>query len=130
MGYDLGIRGASKAGMHNHKTTVRPVITPTTYDLIWAAGIYEGEGSVDCRDGYKDQSFRMTVTQKDPWILNRFQQLFGGSLVRNGRGYYRWILCGRMGRELIFRFYPWLSPRRKAQAIRMNAFDHLEIGHA
>jgi hypothetical protein len=92
--------------------------TPSDLDIAWAAGIYEGEGSC-IKSG---NSFGVSVAQKDPEILYRLRDLFGGSVKEypNDRGtlannfqhftLFAWRICGdREG-------FSWhLTARRKSQ---------------
>lgn len=89
-------------------------------DLAWAAGIYEGEGSIAI---YGGNNLRVVVTQKDRWILDRLRDLFGGSVYAQtakyqGKPYpiHHWYLNGARGRGLLYTMYTWLSPRRRLQA--------------
>lgn len=45
-------------------------------DLAWAAGFFEGEGSIH-RNG-NGGSYKISVTQCDKDLLERFQQIVGG----------------------------------------------------
>lgn len=98
-----------------------PSLHPTLTDLAWAAGIYEGEGSTDINAA----AIRVTVTQKDPWLLHRLRQFFGGSVrieqrATLYRGTYRaigrWYLRGARARGFLLTVFSWLSPRRRTQA--------------
>ena len=54
---------------------------PTAIEVAWAAGIYEGEGScVTNHSGSGYESFVASVNQKDPEILYRMRDLFGGTI--------------------------------------------------
>lgn len=89
---------------------------PTTLDIGWAAGIYEGEGTVSGSGKYKG----VRVVQKDPWILTRLQHLFGGSVrfyENRERPIWAWAMSGARARGFLMTVYKFLSPRRKAQAL-------------
>lgn len=107
-------------GTHSVQVYTAPTCTqvPTLSDLAWAAGIWEGEGSVIVTH----DTFRIEVAQKDRWILDRLRMLFGGSVyVRNehyrGGRYilHKWYLTGARGRGFAYTIFTWLSPRRRAQ---------------
>src|SRR5258706_7126079 len=77
-----------EAGLLRHQRAMAlirnpPTEVPTMKDIAWAAGIYEGEGSVS-RDvnctGYWS-GIRISVTQKDRWLLHRLKALFGGTIA-------------------------------------------------
>jgi hypothetical protein len=86
-------------------------------DLAWIAGIYEGEGSVL---GNRGQGFRLTVVQKDPWLLLELKAQLGGHIYRTkqsglGGECMRWELQNRHAVEVALAIRPRLSPRRRAQ---------------
>ncbi len=82
---------------------------PTTVDIAWAAGIYEGEGNVSDRV--------LQVTQKDTWLLYRLSALFGGSVRPRfePNPCYHWSVSGSRKRDFAAIIYDHLSPRRQAQ---------------
>jgi len=107
---------------------------PTAIDVAWSAGIYEGEGSC-CKAGNNNQSFVVLVSQKDPEILYRLKDWFGGNvtLYKNGVGkkgsnfeVYHWRICGDRGRVFLGCIYPFLTARRKSQIDTTSANDFLE----
>lgn len=93
---------------------------PTMRDIAWAAGVFEGEGSIT----YERGSVRCQVAQKDPWLLLRFKALFGGTIVKHinvvtpkGLPSYRsdWKISGARARGFLMTMYLFLSPRRQAK---------------
>lgn len=96
------------------KPGLEPSLHPTTRDIAWAAGIVEGEGTID-----STPSERVTAVQKKAWILYRLQSLFGGSVKRrNSKGFkhgkvFVWMLCGARARGFLMSAYSFLSPHRK-----------------
>lgn len=95
-------------------------------DIAWAAGIYEGEGSVAKRKNHP--ALLVSVPQKERWILDRLARLFGGSVFvhrfaesREGpskgviRKAYRWFVNGPRAMAFMLTIYSFLSPRRKLQ---------------
>lgn len=100
-------------GTYEKSTTSKATKSPTLTDLAWAAGIIEGEGSFV----YNAGSQVLSVPQKDPWILYRMQELFGGNIrTRSQNGMYSWAIYGTRARGVIYTLFKFLSPRRKAQA--------------
>lgn len=94
---------------------------PSDLDVAWAAGIYEGEGSVFLN--VKTWGLQVTVGQRDDWLLHRLRDLFGGSVhVRSGASSFSgrnipvWVVGGDRARVFLAAIYPWLSPRRRQQA--------------
>jgi hypothetical protein len=91
---------------------------PALADIHWAAGIYEGEGSCQNVGG----SPVVHVNQKDPFILHRLREFFGGTVrqrasvrLLTGREIHRWILSGRRARGFLLTMFTMLSQRRRAQ---------------
>ena len=100
---------------------------PTPIDIAWAAGIYEGEGT--CRNcGHAERGFMVSVTQKDPEILYRLRDWFGGSVRDNGAGtgVHVWDACGDRARIFMALIYLRLSSRRKVQADATGCLEFLK----
>ena len=112
---------------------------PTTLDIAWAAGIFDGEGScssIKNPDGtLKTQ--QVSVGQKDRWMCDRLRDLFGGYVSdhgirhwdhwigkKNHRGThagYSWHIHGPRARGFLMTIYKFLSPRRQDQIKRAMA---------
>lgn len=92
--------------------------TPSIMDIAWAAGVYEGEGS--CADNHQ-----VTVTQKDTWLLERFQALFGGRISFVSKSNCsRWVVTGMRARGFLMTVFSFLSPKRKMQALSFLGKAH------
>jgi hypothetical protein len=105
-----------------------PVKKPTVLDIAWAAGIYEGEGSC-LAGGNGNRSFSMQLSQKDPELLYKLRDLFGGTVKQYANGaflVYRWTCCGDRGRVFLGAIYPYLTSRRKAQIESTSAWNFLK----
>lgn len=107
---------------------------PTAIDVAWAAGIYEGEGTC-VKAGHDGKSFSVLIVQKDPELLYRIKDWFGGRLTlckngpredRNKFQAYHWVVCGDRARVFLGCIYPFLTARRKAQIESTTANDFLE----
>lgn len=100
---------------------------PTALDIAWAAGIFEGEGTVRlCGRGKR--GLAAAVPQKDPECLYRLRDMFGGS-VGNPSGAnpcYHWDICGDRARVFVAIIYSYLTSRRKQQADSTGSLDFLE----
>jgi len=99
-----------------NKPELAPTKTPTAIDIAWAAGIYEGEGT--CRlCGKTKRGFMAAVVQKDPELLYRLRDWFGGNVRGNGAEYtaYTWDVCGDYGRIFAALIYGFMTARRKSQ---------------
>lgn len=87
---------------------------PRTLDTTWAAGVFEGEGYAG-RAGTKFKTERVSVTQKDRWLVEKLRALFGGSICDASDGMHHWIVGGARARGFLMTIYVFLSPWRKAQ---------------
>ena len=101
---------------------------PTAIDIAWSAGIYEGEGC--CRlCGRGKRSFMASVAQKDPELLYRLRDWFGGSISQtkaNGQVIHNWNICGDRARIFIALIYGYMTARRKSQIDETCALDFLD----
>jgi len=108
---------------------------PTAIEVAWAAGIYEGEGScVTTKCSETNRSFAVSVSQKDPELLYRMRDVFGGTISRYERKFngnvcpiHHWKICGDRARTFIGAIYPFLTARRKEQIESTPACDFLEL---
>lgn len=90
-------------------------ISPSLLDVAWAAGIFEGEGTV----ASSSDSQRIIVIQKDRWILDRLRERFGGSIyLKEQESICHWYLTGARARGFAYTIYTWLSPHRRQQVRR------------
>src|SRR3989304_8991448 len=55
-----------KRGLGSMSKNCAPTLHPTVFDIAWAAGIYEGEGSCT-----RDTTERAHVGQKHHWLCDR-----------------------------------------------------------
>ena len=79
--------------------------------------------------GYRYTGEQARVVQKDLWVLERFQLLFGGSIgtchSKDGRTWSYWHVSGARARGFLMSIYGLLSPRRQEQirkAMRSGEF--------
>lgn len=95
---------------------------PSTGDIQWAAGLYEGEGTCRFLRNVSGNSgtTAVAVSQKNRWVLDRLAYLFGGSVRSAMKGSYgpqlTWNATGSLGRGFLMTIYKFLSPWRKTQA--------------
>jgi hypothetical protein len=105
----------------------RPTICIDTHELAWAAGFFDGEGSVMWR-GQKRPELSMTVTQADRRPLERFHKAIGclGTIRGPYRTYYKenegkpvWVI-GTHGfadtQAAMALLWKWLSEPKREQA--------------
>lgn len=116
----------------------KAVESPSLATIGWAAGLFEGEGTVrqyknPTRDGYR--AFCIVITQKDPWILYRLRDYFGGAVdgTTSKRVCYNWRVHGPRARGFAYTIFPFLSPRRRRQCkavlsrLRMNQWHQVDV---
>lgn len=99
----------AKRGYNN--PAFAPTEQPTALDIAWAAGIFEGEG-------HYGKNHKVVILQKDPWILYRLRNLFGGTVGSRIAGcakrpYFEWRVYGDRARSFTGTIYGYLSPRRQ-----------------
>ena len=96
--------------------TPPPTISPSIWDIVWAAGIFEGEGSAFPRIKGK-AGIQVSVCQNDPWILYKLRDRFGGTVSNpcKNRKSYTWWLFGPRAMGFLYTIFTFLSPRRKEQ---------------
>jgi hypothetical protein len=125
------VGGSKKGRILNHQDgyfeRLKAAKHPTTGDIQWAAGIYEGEGWCQIMknpDG-TTKTQNASVGQKDRELLDKMRDLFGGyvtdqGLFRTGdyigkyRG-YTWAIHGPRARGFLMTIYQFLTSRRKEQ---------------
>ena len=101
-------------------------------DLAWAAGLWEGEGSVGCYrkpDGTWQLQLQVSMTDFAP--IARFAELFGGHPLgpykrpdpyrRGLKAYYRTSFSGEEAIRVFRALEPWLFERRLWQGAKAIA---------
>ena len=92
-----------------------PKYKASMLDIAWAAGIWEGEGSIFPANG---KHLRVTVCQKDPEILHKLRDTFGG-VVRSQVNYpseiSTWYIYSDRAHGFIQTIFTFLSGRRREQ---------------
>src|SRR6266550_401729 len=97
-------------------TAAQAVSRPTTCDIAWAAGFYEGEGTC----AYATRSEHAVVNQVEREPLDRLRRFFGGSIYavkahHRSKASFRWAAHGPRARGFLMTIYALLSAKRKAQ---------------
>lgn len=111
----MALRRLWISGTGRVRSDLHPSEHPTNLDVAWAAGIYEGEGSVHASTIGQNS---VSVAQKERWLCDRLRLLFGGSVhsyIYDGRTYYRWGVSGALARGFLMTIYCFLSPHRRTQ---------------
>jgi hypothetical protein len=93
-------------------------VTPAE-EIAWAAGLFEGEGSVTTQDGAVIVQVKMT----DEDVIRRFDSVVGrgrvyGPYVWHGRDgcvrkpFWTWVARDDAASDVLERLLPWLCARR------------------
>lgn len=99
-------------------------------EIAWAAGLFEGEGSLTQSGGSLDVRVKMT----DEEIVRRFEEVIGYGTVYGPYNYdYRdgikrkphwiWVALRYDALEVLELLWPWLGERRRAQALAIAPID-------
>lgn len=100
-------------------------------ELAWAAGLFDGEGYIGCRiikrtrGGWPQGQLKLSISQNDRQVLDRFQLACGG--LGKVLGPYKSCKPGNIHydyqtqkfetvQQVICLLWPWLSPVKKQQA--------------
>jgi len=107
---------------HKSRPDLAPTVHPTMFDIVFAAGVYQGEGT--CQ---KQRTEIAKVGQAEAWLLHWLRDRFGGSVKMYPSGRYRyrdggvrrafgyWLITGPRARGFLYTIFTFLSPRRRAQ---------------
>lgn len=93
-------------------------------DAAWAAGFFDGEGTTSLAlstCGTKRTKPRLTIGQKDPECLKRFQMLLGGAVygpikTSTGNIYHLSIQNAKGVDTALTEMWPYLSGPKREQA--------------
>lgn len=107
---------------------------PTRAELVaWAAGIFEGEGSIV----EQGRVVRLQVKMTDYDVIARLWTIFGGRVYGpykydQGDGSERkpawvWISDGSDPAAIAREMLPWLGERRRERAVAMGLLSQLTI---
>ena len=108
--------------------SLAPSVYPSTNDIRWAAGFYEGEGTcmfIERRPGAGSE--RAAIVQVNQWPLIWMRERFGGSICgTRGRNWKQWQIYGARARGFLQTIYILVSPRRQEQirkALQVGKFS-------
>jgi hypothetical protein len=93
-------------------------------DIAWAAGIFEGEGTIGKNGGKGRRSRQVIVAMSDLDVLEKLQQVLGVGAVRGPylrdvtrKPMYAWRVSARQDVQSVLNaLLPYLGERRTAQA--------------
>lgn len=91
-------------------------------DVAWCAGLFDGEGSTSLLKTQRDRYtyVRMSVSQKYPEVLEKFQKTMGvGKIYKsNKREIYSYDVYKQQDvEEVLNKLWPYLSEIKKKQAL-------------
>jgi hypothetical protein len=97
------------------------VLVDPNYDLAWAAGFFDGEGTTSYLKSNNWIGPRMSLTQKNEDTLKRFLNVVGfGKIYKNNTrvGMFCWA-CQRKEdvNTILNKLWPFLSEQKKNQAL-------------
>jgi hypothetical protein len=92
-------------------------------EIAWAAGLFDGEGSIT----HRDRDLQTSLKDTDVELVTRFDAIVGrgrvyGPYEHSGRDgfvrkpYWMWTAQGDAAHEVVEILAPWLSRRRLEQA--------------
>lgn len=91
-------------------------VVPSLLDIAWAAGLYEGEGSVTTTSTVNT---KVALSQKDDEVLLRLASFFGGKIYpgknTNGEPRFTWMLSRERAWGFLLTVFTFLSSRRRKQ---------------
>lgn len=116
-----------KHGKAKDGSSLEPTMVPAPCEIAWAAGFFEGEGCV-YKSNPRRRSIVVLIAQKDPEVLFRLKDWFGGSIHRrnnsgaNKIGLYAWMVSGDRARNFMRVTWFYLSTRRRAKALEVEPY--------
>lgn len=106
-------------------------------DLAWCAGFIDGEGCVNIsqsKTGYYCIQLVVSCTVMEP--LEKLESILGGSSVvmnkvqkGNRKASYQWKVTGRAAGEVLESILPWLTVKRAATLVALEAITHMGRGN-
>jgi hypothetical protein len=104
-------------------------------EIAWAGGLFEGEGTITQSEGRLHVRVKMTdegVVLRFAEIA-RFGEIYGPYNHQGTDGYKRkpywvWIADEYEALEVLEMLWPWLSERRRGQALRLAPIEAILLG--
>lgn len=88
-------------------------------EIIWAAGFFDGEGSIVAAGSSDNPIVQIKVCQLDVRPITRFQKAVGCGNITLDEHIHRWSVSGRKALEVFHALYPYLSEPKKEQFSRI-----------
>jgi hypothetical protein len=104
-------------------------------NVAWAAGLFEGEGSIICAT--KSHGVQLSLGSTDRDVIDRFVRMTGGKIYgpyrpngkrtpANRKDIFQWKIQDTLRAQVLLReFWPYLGERRRAKAAEAIA-SHYE----
>ena len=97
--------------------------------IAWAAGLFEGEGTITPRKTAANHLWQLAVTSTDEDVITRLHQALGGKIYgpygyvnstnrrrEHHKPYWRWSVSDRLGIEAVAaKLRPYLMERRRSR---------------
>ena len=106
----------------------------TNTQLAWAAGLFEGEGSISLKKSTPGRSITLSVAMTDVDVLQRFNSIFPGHLTLKNKGannpaHYKQMWEWRLHKiadcyAMLLSMLPYFGERRSYQTL--NALDQMD----
>lgn len=111
--YSARCRRCSRSSRYNRiDPRFAPAEQPNEVVVAWAAGFFEGEGSVGF---YSSGTFAVRIGQKQLWPLEQVRRYFGGAIYVQKTEVSSLEMNGLLAELFIEKIEPYLSPRRREQ---------------
>jgi hypothetical protein len=101
------------------------LLAATDYEIAWAAGLFEGEGSIilearkiERHHTRQYKTVRLSLNSTDKDVVAHFHEMLGGTMRLQPqkpprKDQWKWVLYGyEPAKALFMRFEPWLGMRR------------------
>lgn len=95
-------------------------------DIPWAAGLFEGEGTIGLRKRPEDQVY-ISLTSTDEDVVREFARIvnsgkvYGPYQYGDGKPFWKWDCYGLPGVNTLDMLSPFFLTRRKARAAEVVA---------
>jgi hypothetical protein len=100
------------------------------HDITWAAGLFEGEGSIDIKKSRGYEYLRLQLASTDEDIIRKFHYIVGLGSVFGPYGPYktglkqqwRWHISNKKADSVLSCLLPYLGDRRTAKALEIRKY--------
>lgn len=105
--------------------------------IAWAAGLFEGEGTIVIQCSRHNHGIRMSLGMSDRDVVERFAEVVGCGTIYEAKQrdprhktMWRWQ-CGRAAQviEIVDAMRPWLGQRRTTKADEVIAWARSNLGN-